>query len=221
MKYSPTLTKIAPAVLAAQKSIGSAKKDAVNPFFKSSYADLGSVMEACKEAFNDNGITVLQPVGTNEEGQVYVETVLLHESGEWISDQMLLSQKITNDPQSQGSAISYARRYSLQSIAFIPAEDDDAEKTKSPVKSVSPNQNSEESEPVGNPSGNLISPAQLRLVAVLLNKKGKTDEQLKTKYKVESKKDLTKQQASEIIEYLNTLPDTIDDVPERQVDDYE
>lgn len=127
MKYSTTITKIAPALLAAQKEIGAAKKDAENPFFHSTYADLGSVMEACKEALNKNGITVLQPIGTNECG-VYVETVLLHESGEWISDGMRISPKSDTNPQDQGSAISYARRYSLQSMVFIPSEDDDANK---------------------------------------------------------------------------------------------
>lgn len=126
MKTSQTIIKIAPALLAAQKKIGAAKKDATNPFFHSSYADLGSVMEACKEALNESGIIVLQPIGTDEIG-VYVETVLLHESGEWIADRMKIAPKTDSNPQDQGSAISYARRYSLQSMVFIPAEDDDAE----------------------------------------------------------------------------------------------
>lgn len=126
MNKSESLIKIAPALLKAQQATGAAKKDAKNPFFHSTYADLGSVMEACKQALNENGITVLQPIGSDEQG-VYVETVLIHESGEYISDRMRISVKEENNPQSQGSAITYARRYSLQSIAFIPAEDDDGE----------------------------------------------------------------------------------------------
>lgn len=126
MKYSTSITKIAPALLVAQRSIGAAKKDAENPFFHSSYADLGSVMEACKEALNENGITVLQPIDSDEHG-VYVETTLLHESGEWISASMRIAPKSETNPQDQGSAISYARRYSLQSMVFIPAKDDDGE----------------------------------------------------------------------------------------------
>lgn len=133
MTTSQSIINIASALLLAQKKIGAATKDAVNPFFKSSYADLGSVMEACKSELNDNGITVLQPVGTDERG-VYVETVLLHTSGEWISDKMTLAVKEGNNPQAQGSAISYARRYSLQSMLFIPAEDDDAEKATPHIK---------------------------------------------------------------------------------------
>ena len=127
MKKSESITKIAPALLKAQKGIGFAVKGSTNPFFHSNYADLGSVMEACKDKLNENGISVLQPVGTDEVG-VYVETILLHESGEFISDRMRISVKEENNPQAQGSAITYARRYGLQSMVFIPAEDDDAEK---------------------------------------------------------------------------------------------
>lgn len=127
MKHSESIINISTALLASQKKIGVAKKGAENPFFHSKYADLGSVMQACKESLNDNGITVLQPIDSDEHG-VYVETTLLHESGEWISASMRISPKTDTNPQDQGSAISYARRYSLQSMVFIPAEDDDAEK---------------------------------------------------------------------------------------------
>lgn|SRR3990167_2719178 len=127
MKTSESIIKIAPALLIAQRKIGSAIKGSTNPFFKSSYADLGAVMEACKDALNSSEIAVLQPIGTDEVG-VYVETVLLHSSGEWIADRMKISPKTDSNPQDQGSAISYARRYGLQSMCFIPAEDDDAER---------------------------------------------------------------------------------------------
>jgi hypothetical protein len=120
MRTSESITKLAPALLKAQKKIGSAVKGSTNPFFKSSYADLGSVMEACKDALNENGICVLQPVGNG-----VLETVLLHESGEFISEAMDLVSKSDNNPQDHGSVITYARRYALQSIMFIPAEDDD------------------------------------------------------------------------------------------------
>lgn len=128
MTRSESITKLALALSKAQKNIGSAAKGSANPFFKSKYADLGSVMEACKEALNNEGITVLQPVTTTPEGKHAVETVLLHESGESISSTMTLELTKTN-MQDLGSAISYARRYSLQSLVFIPAEDDDGEKS--------------------------------------------------------------------------------------------
>lgn len=134
MKTSESIIKIAPALLAAQKKMGAAKKDAVNPFFHSNYADLGSVMEVCKEPLNEQGIVILQPLESDEHG-VYVETVLLHESGEWMSAGLRIAPKSETNPQDQGSAITYGRRYGLQSFGFIPAEDDDAEKaTRTPVK---------------------------------------------------------------------------------------
>ena len=123
MKTSESILKIAPALLEAQKKIGGAVKTGTNPFFHSSYATLGDVMEACKDILNGNGVTVLQPIMGN-----MVETVLLHVSGEWISSETPIVAKEANNPQSTGSAISYARRYGLQSMVFIPAEDDDAER---------------------------------------------------------------------------------------------
>jgi len=128
MNNPQPIPKLSAALLAAQKEIGAAKKGSENPFYHSKYADLGSVMEACKEILNNNKITVLQPVGHDEHGD-YVETVLLHESGEYISDKMRLVP--TTDAQKQGSAITYARRYSLQSLVFIPSEDDDGNKASS------------------------------------------------------------------------------------------
>ena len=126
MKRSESISKLAAALVKAQRKIGAAKKDSANPFFKSKYADLGAVMEACKEAFNSEGISVLQPVTYTADGKHAVETTLLHESGEYISETMALELTVAK-MQDLGSAISYARRYSLQAMGFIPAEDDDAE----------------------------------------------------------------------------------------------
>lgn len=133
MNGTQSIKEISIALLKAQKEIGAAKKGSVNPFFHSKYADLGSVMEACKEALNTNGITVLQPVGHDEHGD-YVETVLLHDSGEYISSQMRLVA--TTDVQKQGSTVTYARRYSLQSMLFIPSEDDDGNRASEPTGKV-------------------------------------------------------------------------------------
>lgn len=144
MERSEKFEQLPKALVAAQRVIGGAAKGAVNPFFRSKYADLGAVMEACKEALNSNGVAVLQPVGRDANGQ-YVETILLHESGEWMSDKMTIrfpdrmvspdtkksetfTPYLAPDPQAQGSAITYARRYALQSLLFIPAEDDDGNK---------------------------------------------------------------------------------------------
>ncbi len=152
MKTSQSISKISGALLSAQKKIGAASKESVNPFFKSKYADLGAVMECCKQALNESGISVLQPV-VIENNIACVETTLLHESGEFITGCQPIVCKQEHDPQAQGSAITYARRYSLQSMLFIPAEDDDGNKatngnsqhqqkqpapTKQPAKSAQP-----------------------------------------------------------------------------------
>lgn len=120
MNTSTTINQLAPALLQAQAKIGAAKKEATNPFYHTKYADLGAVMEACKEALNESKIFVLQPVMDDK-----VETYLIHESGEWMSSSTPIVCKEQNNPQALGSAISYARRYGLQSMVFIPAEDDD------------------------------------------------------------------------------------------------
>lgn len=126
MFTSKEFTNVAKALLAAQKEMGHAVKDSKNPFFKSNYADLNSVLDASKDVLNKHGITILQPHASNE-GNEYVETVLLHESGEWLASTTKIEVAKQNDPQALGSAITYARRYGLSSMLGMGAEDDDAE----------------------------------------------------------------------------------------------
>jgi len=118
---------IAKALIEAQKEMGNAKKDSVNPFFKSKYADLNSVREACIPALNAHGIAVLQPT-VHIDGKNFVRTVLLHESGESFESLTEIIYNKQNDAQAQGSGISYARRYGLQSLVNVGAEDDDGNK---------------------------------------------------------------------------------------------
>jgi hypothetical protein len=127
MNRSDTITKISAALNAAQKEMGNASKGASNPFFKSKYADLNAIREACIPVLNEKGITVLQPT-TVEGGKAYVETILLHDSGEFLSSLTEIIANKQNDAQAHGSGVSYARRYGLQSFLCIGAEDDDGEK---------------------------------------------------------------------------------------------
>ena len=126
MNRSESIAKIAAAIVKAQSVMGNAIKDAKNPFFKSSYANLNAVREAVLPAMNANGISVLQPT-IQVDGKSFVETVLLHESGEFISSLTEVIVSKVNDAQQQGSGISYARRYGLQSLVNIGADDDDGE----------------------------------------------------------------------------------------------
>jgi hypothetical protein len=124
MKTSDSLLKFAPAFLKVQQAITSVHKGANNPFFKSKYADLPSVIDAVKAALNDAGITYLQTPSPSEPCQLALTTRLLHESGEWIED-TANCPLAKADPQGYGSAITYLRRYGLQSICGLYAEDDD------------------------------------------------------------------------------------------------
>lgn len=123
MQRSESIKEIAAALPKAQAAITAAMKDATNPHFRSKYADLASVIEAVKPGLNAHGISFLQPVTFAEQG-VCVETILLHTSGEWVSETLVIPVS-KQDAQGVGSAISYGRRYGLQSLCGVPAEDDD------------------------------------------------------------------------------------------------
>lgn len=140
MNRSDSITKIAAALVKAQGAMGNALKDSKNPFFKSSYADLNAVREACLPALNANGVSVLQPT-VHVDGRAYVETVLLHESGEFISSLTEVLCAKQNDPQAHGSGISYARRYGLQSLVNLGSADDDGEGAMGRINSAPPKKN--------------------------------------------------------------------------------
>ena len=139
MIKSESIKTIAPALLKAQEEMGNAKKGATNPFFKSKYADLNSVREAVIPALNSNGISILQPT-TTIEGRPFVETILLHESGEWISSLTEIICNKQNDAQSHGSGLSYARRYAISSIMNIGASDDDGQDAVKPNHNITVNE---------------------------------------------------------------------------------
>ena len=125
MRQSESINELATAMAAAQAEMGGALKDSANPFFKSKYADLTSVVKAIKEPFANHGLSYTQfPCAA--DGCVGVTTRLMHNSGQWLESEYMLPT-VKQDPQSAGSAITYARRYALQAMAGIPTADDDAE----------------------------------------------------------------------------------------------
>lgn len=129
LTWSEAVDKIAPAYLQAQKNMGDVVKNASNPAFKSKYADLGAVIEAVLPAFNDAGIAVVQSPGASyvDGIEVTVQVLLLHTSGQWMRSRLAMKPTKT-DPQAAGSAITYARRYQLQSLAGVAPQDDDGNK---------------------------------------------------------------------------------------------
>ena len=120
------MKQIAAALLKAQSQMSNPVKGATNPFFKSKYADLNAVREAVLPVLNECGITVLQPI-VHHEGRNFVKTVLLHDSGEQLDSMTEILYNKQNDAQAQGSGISYARRYALQSFVCVGADDDDGQ----------------------------------------------------------------------------------------------
>ena len=121
---SKTRKQICAALVKAQKGFGPALKSSQNPHFKSRYADLSACVEAVVEALNDSGIALTQHTH-HAEGGVCVETILIHESGEELSFGKLFVPCTKQDAQGYGSAITYARRYQLQTALGIAPEDDD------------------------------------------------------------------------------------------------
>lgn len=127
------MKQIAAALVKAQMEMDTATKGSKNPFFKSSYADLNAIREACIPALNKHGIAVLQPI-VHIDGKNFVKTLLIHESGEQLEGITEIIYSKQNDAQAQGSGITYARRYGLQSLCNVGAEDDDGNSASAPVK---------------------------------------------------------------------------------------
>jgi hypothetical protein len=125
------MKEIASALVKAQKAFGPALKTSTNPAFRSKYAKLENCIDAVIDALNDNGIMLMQPTHLCEDG-VIVETMFLHESGEMLSNGKLHVPATKHDAQGYGSALTYARRYSLLAACGIAAEDDDGEAASKP-----------------------------------------------------------------------------------------
>ncbi|TAL13909.1 hypothetical protein EPN95_04445 [Patescibacteria group bacterium] len=133
MEKSESIKELSVALAKAQAEMEPAKKESENPFYRSKYSDLASVLNASRKALSKHGLSVIQPV--EMEGDFYfIETVLLHESGEWISSRLKITPMKqvkesgwapSPDPQSIGVAISYGRRYAYQAMICGAAEDDD------------------------------------------------------------------------------------------------
>jgi hypothetical protein len=115
---SDEVNEIAAALAKAQGQMGNAVMNRVNPHFRSKYADLGSVFVAVRKALSENGIAVTQMINNNS-----LCTMLVHTSGQYLGSEMALP--VTAKAQEMGSYLTYARRYSLSSLAGVAADDDD------------------------------------------------------------------------------------------------
>jgi len=118
------MKEIATALVKAQRAFGPALKTSTNPHFRSKYADLAAVVEAVIDALNANGIALIQVMHECNDG-VIVSTSFIHESGEHIDCGKLHVPASKHDAQGYGSALTYARRYSLMAACGVAPEDDD------------------------------------------------------------------------------------------------
>jgi hypothetical protein len=184
MLRSEQIQDLATALAKAQGRIEGATKDSTNPYFRSSYADLASVWNAIRQPLSANGLSVVQTVAV-EGSDVTVTTLLLHESGQFISfDIKMIAQRQLKDgggwekidtPQAIGSVITYARRYALQSLVGVAPEDDDGEAgsgrgqqpTQPPASQQRPPQGSRQAqqEVADKKLGSLIEDALTKLLA--------------------------------------------------------
>ena len=123
MNKSESIAQLAEALSKAQGKMKNAVKDSANSYFKSNYADLASVVDACRESLSVNGLSVCQ-LPTMRDGKMVLEYMLLHSSGEYIASELEMTP-LKLDPQGIGSAVTYARRYTLAAIAGVATEDDD------------------------------------------------------------------------------------------------
>lgn len=140
MRHSEDLGCLFAALARAQSELRGAVKDAANPFYKSKYADLASVWDACRDPLAKNELSIVQ-FPQAEGAKVTVVTRLGHASGQWIESELSAHAK-DDSPQAVGSAITYLRRYSLQSVVGVAPEDDDGEaaqdKTAKPAAKAKP-----------------------------------------------------------------------------------
>lgn len=220
------LNELGMALAKAQGEIEAAKKDANNPFFKSKYADLASVWDACREALSSNGLSIIQMPRSHED-TVYVETILLHESGQRLQDTLALKiprsprkdrqgnflkdeqgKLILDDitPQMVGSAITYARRYALAAFVGIAPEDDDG---NSASRKVAP-----QKVPQATVSQAMLSHLEKLLEASTWTRE-KLDTALMSKWGYRSARQMTVQQYNQVVEALTmaTKP-TVEDLKE-------
>lgn len=129
---SESIAELATSLAKAQAQMEGARQDSKNPFFKSDYADLTSVWNACRKPLTDHGLAIVQTVEPKEDKMILV-TTLAHASGQWMKSYLpLIVTKM--DPQGVGASITYARRFALAAIVGICPKDDDAEEIMKPVR---------------------------------------------------------------------------------------
>ena len=164
MKHSEGLAKVSAALVAAQKELKAVGKDSVNPHFKNKYASLDNIIDAVRPVLGKHGLAVIQSAVAPEtiEGRLTgfaVETMLVHESGEWIANAAIVPVAKA-DPQGAGGALTYGRRYGLSALLSLSSDEDDDGNAASKGRSAGvPTQQRRTSAPSGSPATVADTPA--------------------------------------------------------------
>lgn len=174
MNKSESITKLAISLAKFNGEVSSISKDAKNPFFKSNYVTLDKLIIETRELLQKHGLSIMQFPLSKDTGEIGIQTLLLHESGEFIETEPLFMKPQKNDPQQAGSVITYLRRYSYQAILSLnTGEDDDG--NKSTYGNSKPNTGAKNS--VKTQTVQVINAEQLKVMFDLA--KGKDIEQVK------------------------------------------
>lgn len=228
MKKSESIIELAKALSKFQGEVKQPKKDAKNPFFKSTYVNLEGVVDAIAGAAPQNGLSFMQ-FATNEDDKIGVTTLVMHSSGEWIESDAIYAKPNKNDPQAIGSVVSYLKRYSLSAVFGITSEcDDDSEvamgrggsnqsyqQPRQQYQPQQPQQPQQQQQQQSQQGPVMLSDAQLKALKAKLNNISKAkgaDPQViyngalsQLGIAPTETKALTKELASKVINYLATL----------------
>jgi hypothetical protein len=212
MEKSDSIAELAKALSSAQGEMKGAHKDSENPFFKSKYADLASVWEAIRAPFAKHGLSVVQTTSEGDKG-LMLHTTLIHLSGQFISSGMLV-KPVKQDPQGLGSALSYSRRYALSAIAGVYQDDDDANLASNKSSSEKPelSQTKAQDYQDNQHSSTVVTDAQIKRLFAIAKQHNWTNEMvknyIKTRYEIESTKDLNRFNYDHLIKAIELGPRT-------------
>lgn len=220
---SAEIGELASALASAQAELSPAAKNAQNPHLKNRYADIAAVYEAIRETLPKHGLSVSQIIMPHES-KARVRTLLMHKSGQWLASECLMPLDRNGGPQGMGSAITYARRYSLSAIVGVVSEDDDDAEAAQPRRQqqAQPQQRREPAQPrrpepmrqaAPKPQGDgqveMITDAQVKMLMALFNKCGMDVREVRLERvrgivgrNITSCKELTKNEASTVIDVL-------------------
>lgn len=222
---SAEIGELASALASAQAELSPAAKNAQNPHLKNRYADIAAVYEAIRETLPKHGLSVSQIIMPHES-KARVRTLLMHKSGQWLASECLMPLDRNGGPQGMGSAITYARRYSLSAIVGVVSEDDDDAEAAQPRRQqqAQPQQRREPAQPrrpepvrqaqkpqkpQGDGQVDMVTESQVKAIVTLFNRCGIDVREVRLERvqqivgrQITSCKELTKNEASTVIDVL-------------------